>query len=265
MRSEEKFRCAPHARVSSRLCVQNLAVLRALVALSVVGRPLVALEYGLGATAGSLTSLACGRTLARSNQGIASLTSSDRAANMRRVTKFILGGVAVVTVGAAATAGYVIWTKAINPRLVTRTANTEPFSGDRTRLLEVGTTRHGDTSLSPIGRSCNTCHSDENSYNETFNRAFPHYVQSVRFKTGLDQITAEGMVQFCMISAMEGRPLEWNSETLAALTAFVLERNRKAIAGQSSKSSMLNETCADPPFEMTPVPAPRLGMQTTVR
>ncbi|MEX0590163.1 MAG: hypothetical protein WD207_03655 [Xanthobacteraceae bacterium] len=184
---------------------------------------------------------------------------------MRRTARYVLGGIAFVAVAAAATAGYVIWTKAINPRLVTRPANSEPFAGDRARLLELGTTRHGDTSLSPIGRSCNTCHLEENSYNETFNRQFPHYVQSVKFKTRLDQITAEGMVQFCMISAMEGRPLEWDSEALAALTAFVLERNRKAISAQPAQSSMLNESCAEPPFEMTPVPEHRAAIQPPVR
>ncbi len=184
---------------------------------------------------------------------------------MRKATKFLLGGIAVVAAAAASTAGYIIWSKAINPRLVTRPESTTPFAGDGVKLLGTGTLRHGDTSLSPIGRSCNTCHSDENSYNETFNRPFPHYVQSVRFKTGLSQITAEGMVQFCMISAMEGRPLPWDSEALAALTAFVLERNRKAIGGQSTKSSMLNETCAEPPFEMTPIPPRSAEMQALQR
>jgi hypothetical protein len=183
---------------------------------------------------------------------------------VRKTTKLVLGSIAIVVVAAAA-GGYIVWSKAINPRHVTRPANSEPFSADRARLLKEGVARHDGTSLSPIGRSCNTCHSDENSYNETFNRPFPHYVQSVRFKTGLSQITAEGMVQFCMISAMEGRPLPWDSETLAALTAFVLERNRKAIGGLSSKSSMLNETCAEPPFEMTLVPGQRAGIQSIQR
>ena len=95
--------------------------------------------------------------------------------------------------------------------------------------LELGVARHDDTSLSPVGRSCNTCHRDEDSYNETFNRPYPHYVKSVRWKTGLSTITAEGMVQFCMISAMLGKPLPWDSETLAALTAFVLDRHRRAL------------------------------------
>jgi hypothetical protein len=117
----------------------------------------------------------------------------------------------------------------VPPSDVTRPANTQPATGDAKKLLAAGTQRHGDTSLSPIGRSCNTCHSEADSYNKTFNRPWPHYVESVKGKTGLDKITAEGMVQFCMISAMQTRPLPWDSETLAALTAFVLERHKKVV------------------------------------
>jgi hypothetical protein len=147
--------------------------------------------------------------------------------------KVVLGGIAAAVVIAAGVGGYIYWSKFINPRLVTRPANTQHFSANREQLIKVGTQQHGNTDLSPIGRSCNTCHAEADSYNETFNKPYPHYVQSVRLKTGLSEITAEGMVQFCMISAMEGHPLEWDSETLAALTAFVLERHRKALAAQN--------------------------------
>lgn len=84
-------------------------------------------------------------------------------------------------------------------------------------------------SLSASGRSCNSCHAEVDSYNPTFNKPWPHFVASVKSKTGLDKITAEGMVQFCMISAMGVRQLPWDSETLAALTAFVLERHSKVV------------------------------------
>jgi hypothetical protein len=140
-----------------------------------------------------------------------------------------------------AAAGVVCWTLGVvppgahgqSPRVppsdVTRPANTKPFTGDASKLLEIGTKRHGDTRLSSAGRSCNTCHAEADSYNATFKKPWPHFVASVRSKTGLDRITAEGMVQFCMISAMGVRPLPWVSETLAALTAFVLERHSKVV------------------------------------
>src|SRR6266849_6037134 len=102
---------------------------------------------------------------------------------MRSRAKYLLSALAavVIAVAAAAAAAFVIATYGILPSSVTR--------------------------LSPIGRSCNTCHSEEGSYNATFNEPYPHYVRSVRWKTGLSKITAEGMVQFCMVSAMEGKPL----------------------------------------------------------
>ena len=136
-----------------------------------------------------------------------------------------------------AAAGVVCWTLGItppgahgqSPRIpptdVTRPVYTRPFAGDASKLIETGTKRHGDTRLSSAGRSCNTCHAEADSYNDTFKKPWPHFVASVKSKTGLDRITAEGMVQFCMISAMGVRPLPWDSETLAALTAFVLERH----------------------------------------
>ena len=117
----------------------------------------------------------------------------------------------------------------IPPKDVTRPADSKAFAGDATKLLATGTTRHGDTSLSPVGHSCNTCHLEEDSYKATFKKPWPHFVDSVKGKTGLDRITAEGMVQFCMISAMGTRPLGWDSEVLAALTAFVLERHKKVV------------------------------------
>ncbi len=117
----------------------------------------------------------------------------------------------------------------IPPKDITRPADTKAFAGGAASLLATGTARHGDTSLSPAGRSCNTCHLEEDSYNATFKKPWPHFVDSVKAKTGLDRITAEGMVQFCMISAMGTRPLAWDSDVLAALTAFVLERHKKVV------------------------------------
>ena len=117
----------------------------------------------------------------------------------------------------------------IPPNEVTRPSGSTAFATDAAKLLATGTQRHGDTSLSPAGRSCNTCHLDADSYNATFKKPWPHFVESVKAKTGLDAITAEGMVQFCMISAMGTRPLPWESEALAALTAFVLDRHNKAV------------------------------------
>lgn len=160
----------------------------------------------------------------------------------------MLSGALAVLFAIAAGAAYLIANGLIIlPGNVARPDGRASFAGAPERLLEVGTARHGDTSLSPIGRSCNTCHLDEDSYNATFNQPYPHYVRSVRLKTGLSRITAEEMVQFCMISAMKGNPLPWDSETLAALTTFVLERHKKALTRKTSANSSMGETCSAPP------------------
>ncbi len=134
---------------------------------------------------------------------------------------------AACVVVVASTAASQAQSTRIPPSDVTRPAASVPFKADASKLLEVGKRRHGDTSLSPAGRSCNTCHLDADSYNATFKKPWLHFVESVKAKTGLDRISAEGMVQFCMISAMGTRPLAWDSEALAALTEFVLDRHRK--------------------------------------
>jgi cytochrome c peroxidase len=117
----------------------------------------------------------------------------------------------------------------IAPTDIVRPAASKPFALNPATKLQVGTLRHSDKSLSPQGRSCNSCHADANSYNPTFNKPWPHAVASVKAKSGLEAITAEGMVQFCMISAMGTRPLPWDSEALAALTAFVLDRHQRVV------------------------------------
>lgn len=135
---------------------------------------------------------------------------------------------AVILLAAASTIS-VAQSRKIAPVDVTRPAGTTAHQADAAALLAIGTKRHDDSSLSPAGRSCNTCHADADSYNATFKKPWPHFVSSVKAKTGLDRITAEGMVQFCMISAMGTQPLPWDSETLSALTAFVLDRHQKLI------------------------------------
>ena len=149
---------------------------------------------------------------------------------MRAITKC---GAGVLTAGSIVAFGLLSPAAAqtIEPSMVTRPAGTLPFSAHPAKLLAIGIKRHDDMSLSRNGRSCNTCHTPEDSYNPTFNKPYAHFVQSVKAKTGLDEITAEGMVQFCMISALGAPPLAWNSEALAALTAFVLDRNKRAVAG----------------------------------
>lgn len=137
---------------------------------------------------------------------------------------------ALLIFGSGAVGPAVGQTRTIKPADVVRPAGTVAQARDPARLLAMGAQAHNDPGLSGgKGRACSTCHADPNSYNATFTKPWPHFVQSVKRKSGLDAITAEGMVQFCMISAFGTRPMAWDSETLAGLTAFVLERHGKVV------------------------------------
>ena len=57
-------------------------------------------------------------------------------------------------------------------------------------------------------------------FKKTFLQAYPHTVKMVNKKAKLDSISLEGMVQFCMVVHMKNDPLPWDSEDLAALTAY---------------------------------------------
>ena len=87
----------------------------------------------------------------------------------------------------------------------TRPAGSEPYQGDRAALVAKGETIWDDKSLSK--------------------------------KAKLDEIGAEQMVQFCFLAAMgTENVLPWDSEELAALTAYTVDVVQKDyIAYKASK------------------------------
>ena len=90
-------------------------------------------------------------------------------------------------------------------------------------LARLGETLWNDTSLSTNGLSCMSCHAKGGSLNATFAQPYPHRVAMPAQMGGVAQVHADEMVQFCMIAPMQAEPLAWDSEALAALTAFTLE------------------------------------------
>ncbi len=58
-------------------------------------------------------------------------------------------------------------------------------------------------------------------------RHYRHFVQMVNEATGLDQVTAEQMVQFCMMRPLANKALAWDSQELAALAAYVEEAQKE--------------------------------------
>jgi len=108
-----------------------------------------------------------------------------------------------------------------NPKDIKRPMFSKKYKGDRSNLVARGKELYGDSSLSTNGLNCNSCHTDMAGYNDTFKNAYPHYVAMGKDIYGQKKLTAESMVQVCMQQPMEAKPLAWNSEELAALSAYV--------------------------------------------
>ncbi|PHS27719.1 MAG: hypothetical protein COA85_04880 [Robiginitomaculum sp.] len=108
-----------------------------------------------------------------------------------------------------------------NPKDIKRPMFSKKYKGDSSNLVARGKELYGDSSLSTNGLNCNSCHTDMAGYNDTFKNPYPHYVAMGKDIYGQKKLTAESMVQVCMQQPMEAKPLAWNSEELAALSAYV--------------------------------------------
>lgn len=127
----------------------------------------------------------------------------------------------LLTVGAGTT-----FAAGIPQEKVTRPAGTKPFQGNRAELVALGETLWNDKSLSKKGkRACSSCHKgNTKSFKGTFTQEYPHTVKMARKKAKMAEIDAEQMVQFCFLAAMgTDDVLPWDSEELAALTAYTVD------------------------------------------
>lgn len=93
--------------------------------------------------------------------------------------------------------------------------------GDRAELVAEGEALWKDTSLSTNGAACATCHAGGAQFQASFATPYPHEVAMVRQMSGVGEIQAAEMVQFCMLQPMQAEPLSWSSRELVALTAYV--------------------------------------------
>lgn len=114
-----------------------------------------------------------------------------------------------------------------SPEEITPPSGVKPYRGDHAELVAYGKTLFADTSLSTNGLACTSCHTDFMGYNETFKQPYPHHVKMGKDVFGLDQVTAEQMVQICMLVPMENKILPWGSKKLAALAAYVEELQKE--------------------------------------
>lgn len=98
----------------------------------------------------------------------------------------------------------------------------DPGGLDNAALVARGGELWDDNSLSTNGSACSTCHvGNYTLMKATFAEPYPHPVAMAKDRAGLDQVNAAEMVQLCMIVPMANEPLAWDSQELAALSAYV--------------------------------------------
>lgn len=68
---------------------------------------------------------------------------------------------------------------------------------------------------------------EDQGYRDTFQMAYPHRVAMGENMFGMEQVHADEMVQLCMVVPMADEPLGWDSEELSALSAYVVELQRR--------------------------------------
>lgn len=125
----------------------------------------------------------------------------------------------------------------IDKQEIIRPAGTQPYQGDRTALVALGEKLWNDPSLSNNGKTaCASCHKgNTRMFKTTFLDAYPHYVKMADKKAGLQEITTEGMVQFCMLVPMKSHTFPWDSKELAALTAYTEDVVQPAYQAEKRK------------------------------
>jgi len=125
----------------------------------------------------------------------------------------------------------------IDKELLVRPAGSVAWQGDRAELVKTGEKLWHDPSLSKNNKTtCAGCHKDnKRMFKKSFLEPYPHYVKMPAKKADLDSISAESMVQFCMVAPMKAEILPWDSVELAALTAYTEDVVQKAYIAHKEK------------------------------
>ena len=99
-----------------------------------------------------------------------------------------------------------------------------PATASHEELLTKGEQLWNDPSLGNSKLACSSCHKNNVArFKKTFLEPYLHMVKMAKKKAKLDEVSAEGMVQLCMVVPMKTEPLPWNSVELAALTTYMQE------------------------------------------
>ena len=119
--------------------------------------------------------------------------------------------------------------------------------GNPADLIKEGERLFKDESLSTNGTSCISCHLNLEMFMDTFAKPYPHGVEMAK-ESGMDQIDLDEMIQFCILTPMEAKPLPWDSRELAALTAYTAELQKSFVArgGAANPCAGKNPCAANP-------------------
>jgi len=134
----------------------------------------------------------------------------------------------------------------IDRKLVTRPKGTKLATGNPAEMLKLGEALWNDTKLSTNNLSCNTCHTGNASFQNTFAKPYPHYVAMAKDKGGFKKIDLDEMVQFCLVAPMASKTLAWESKELAALTLYTaqMQKSFKPAAAAKSNPCAAKSPCA---------------------
>ncbi|WP_209316368.1 hypothetical protein [Halomonas salinarum] len=103
-------------------------------------------------------------------------------------------------------------------------------------LIAQGKALFQNASLSTNSMACSSCHGvdQDSGYQATFESPYPHKVAMGENLYGMSMLHADEMVQVCMLNPMAASTLGWDSEELAALSAYVVEV-QKRYAGEPNR------------------------------
>lgn len=114
----------------------------------------------------------------------------------------------------------------IEPKLVTRPADTQLTQMSEGAALKLGKILWMDTELSSNGLACQSCHANNAAFKPSFAEDYPHAVQMAVDQAGVKLVHLDEMIQFCMLAPMATQPFPWDSEELAALTAYTAAQQK---------------------------------------
>jgi cytochrome c peroxidase len=138
----------------------------------------------------------------------------------------------LIGTGLAASLAVSAAAQSLDPENVVQPENAQLHQAPQSELVAQGEALFNDPSIGESGLACANCHQNFGQYKETFKKPYPHFVNMAKAKAGLDKVNAAEMVQLCMVVPMQADPLPWESESLAALAAYV-EDEQKRFAEQS--------------------------------